>query len=54
VPSTWLVVVSVKVTLPVGVPPAPETVAVKVTAWPIALGFSDDVTAVVEVNLLTT
>jgi hypothetical protein len=31
VPSVWLVVVSVKVTLPVGVPPLPATVAVNVT-----------------------
>jgi len=31
VPSVWLVVVSVKVTVPVGVPPLPETVAVNVT-----------------------
>lgn len=31
VPSVWLVVLSLKVTVPVGVPPLPETVAVNVT-----------------------
>jgi hypothetical protein len=36
-----------KVTVPVGVPPLPLTVAVNVTDWPDVLGFSDDVTAVV-------
>ena len=31
------------VTLPVGVPDGAETVAVNVTAWPTADGFTDDV-----------
>ena len=35
-------------TEPPGVPPADVTVAVNVTDWPDADGFTDDVTAVVE------
>ena len=37
---------SLKVTVPVGVPPAPLTVAVKVTAWPPFAGLAEEVTAV--------
>jgi hypothetical protein len=36
-----------KVTVPVGVPLALVTVAVKVTDWPKTLGFTDEVTTVV-------
>jgi len=39
VPSVWLVVVSVNVTLPVGKPPALVTTAVKVTCWGNWLGL---------------
>jgi len=46
-----------KVTVPVGVP-APgatgETVAVNVTDWPKIEGFTDEVTVVTELALLTT
>src|ERR1019366_3141171 len=45
------------VTDPVGVPPpgaTGETVAVKVTDWPKTEGFTDEVTAVVVLALLTT
>src|SRR5438105_2699467 len=38
---------SKKVTVPVGCPPAPHTVAVNVTAWPNCEGLADDVTVVV-------
>jgi hypothetical protein len=39
----------VKVTVPVGVPvpPVGVTVAVKVTGWPILLGFTEDASVVV-------
>src|SRR5437762_1842901 len=37
---------SVKVTVPVGVPAPPLTVAVNVTAWPDSDGFSDEARAV--------
>jgi len=47
VPSVWLVLLSLKVTVPVGVPPLPETVAVNVTDWPTALGFGEPATVVV-------
>ena len=45
------------VTVPVGVPvpgATGDTVAVKVTDWPEAEGFCDEVTVVVEFVLLTT
>jgi hypothetical protein len=45
-----------KVTVPVGVPAPGETaltVAVKVTAWPVADGFTDEVTVVELFALLT-
>jgi hypothetical protein len=45
-----------KVTVPVGVPAPGETaltVAVKVTAWPVADGFTDEVTVVKLPALLT-
>jgi hypothetical protein len=42
---------SLKVTVPVGVPPV--TVAVKVTAWPNVLGLGEDVSAVADVVWLT-
>jgi hypothetical protein len=44
-PST--VAPSLNVTDPVGVPPPPVTVAVKVTAWPNVLGLSDEISDVV-------
>jgi hypothetical protein len=43
---------SLKVTLPVGVPGEPLTVAVNVTAWPKLLGLAEDVTVVVVVGAL--
>ena len=49
VPVPRVVAPSLKVTLPVGVPPGPVTVAVKVTTSPNVLGFGDD-DNVVEVN----
>ncbi len=45
VPSTWLL--SLKVTVPVWVPLAAVTVAVKVTASPTTAGLADVVTVVV-------
>ena len=44
VPST--VPPSLNVTVPVGVPPVPVTVAVKVTGWPALLGFCEEVSVV--------
>lgn len=44
VPST--APLSLNVTVPVGVPPVPVTVAVKVTGWPTLLGFSEEVSVV--------
>lgn len=41
-----VVLPSLKVTVPVGVLPLPNTVAVKVTGWPNADGFRDDIRAV--------
>ena len=37
---------SLKVTVPVDVPPGALTVAVKVTGWPYADGFSEEASAV--------
>jgi hypothetical protein len=37
-----------KITTPVGVPPLPATVAVKVTGWPATLGFGDEARVVVD------
>jgi len=46
-PVPSVVAPSLKVTLPVGVPAAVEvTVAVKVTDWPLADGFTEEVSAV--------
>jgi hypothetical protein len=54
VPSVWPVVVLVKVTEPVGVPPlAPETETVKETGWPKLLGFCDATKPVLVLALLT-
>jgi hypothetical protein len=47
------VVSSLKVTVPVGVPPPLETVAVKVTDCPKVDGFCEELTAVVVSALLT-
>ena len=44
---------SVKVTVPVGVPPGPDTVAVNVTGCPNVLEGDDEVSAVVDVAWLT-
>jgi hypothetical protein len=44
-----LVAPSKNVTVPVGVPEAVATVAVKVTLWPNVDGFKDEVTVVVVV-----
>jgi hypothetical protein len=43
-----------KVTAPVGVPPGPVTVAVKVTDWPKVEGFGEADSAVALAALLTT
>lgn len=52
VPST--VVLSMKVTVPLGIPPAEGvTVAVKVTDWPNVEGFREELTAVVVAALFT-
>jgi hypothetical protein len=42
-----------KVTVPVGDPPDPLTVAVKVMDWPKALGLAEELSAVVEEVWLT-
>jgi hypothetical protein len=42
-----------KVTDPLGVPPAPVTVAVKVTASPTLLGFFEDLSVVAEFDTPT-
>ena len=47
VPVPSVVAPSLKVTVPVGVPPAPVTVAVNVTDCPNTEGFSEDVSVVV-------
>jgi len=53
-PSVSEVVMSTKVTVPLGVPPAlAVTVAVNVTDVPVATGLSDDTTEVVVLALLT-
>jgi hypothetical protein len=49
VPSVWLVVVSVKMTLPVGRPPALVTTAVKVTGWVNWLGLFGSIVVVVAI-----
>jgi len=48
-----VVLPSRKVTVPVGVPVVPVTVAVKVTESPKVDGFFDDDTAVFDVNALS-
>ena len=50
-----LVVPSVKVTVPVGVaaPLCPDTVAVKLTAWPKVLGLGDPASVVVLAPFVT-
>ena len=47
VPAPKLVVPSMNTTVPVGVPPAPVTVAVKVTAPPAIEGFCEEVSVLV-------
>ena len=47
VPVPMLVLPSKNVTVPVGTPPAPETVAVKVTVCPQRRGISDEARVVV-------
>jgi len=57
IPVPIEVPLSRKVTVPVGVPaPGAEAVmvAVKVTDWPKTEGFTEEMTAVVELSLLTT
>lgn len=51
VPVPIAVVPSLKVTIPVGVPPLPVTIAVNVTDWPNIEGLADEVT-VADVGLL--
>src|SRR6266581_2818965 len=54
VPVPSVVVPSLKVTVPVGVPRLwSETVAVKVTDWPNTEGFVEEVNVVVVLSLLT-
>jgi hypothetical protein len=54
VPVPMVVDPSLKVTVPLGLPPkAPVTVAVKVTACPLVDGFGEDVSFVVVVALFT-
>jgi hypothetical protein len=56
VPVPRVVLPSLKVTVPVGVPAPGEgtlTVAVKVTDWPQTEGLADETTAVVVPALLT-
>ncbi len=53
VPVPSVVAPSLKVTVPVGVPPAPVTVAVKVTDWPKVEGLADEPSAVVVSALAT-
>ena len=53
-PEPMFVAPSKKFTVPVGVPPPEVTVAVKVTEVPNVEGFSDEVSAVVELAALTT
>ena len=48
VPVPSVVAPSLKVTVPVGVTPAPATVAVKVIACPSRLGLADDATVVAD------
>ena len=52
VPVPSVVAPSLNVTVPLGVPPLPVTVAAKVTACPNVLGFGDEV-RVVEVGAPT-
>jgi hypothetical protein len=47
VPMPRLMAPSLKTTIPVGMPPLPLTVAVKVTPLPASAGFCEDVTDVV-------
>jgi hypothetical protein len=54
VPVPSVVTPSRNVTVPVGVPPAPLTVAVKVTDCPATDGFTEEVSAVVLVFVFTT
>jgi hypothetical protein len=46
VPVPRFVPPSIKVTVPVGVPPVPVTVAVNVTDWPAVEGFREELRAV--------
>ena len=52
-PEPSVLLPSLKVAVPVGVPPEPVTVAVKVTDWPHTDGLSEEMT-VVEVSALLT
>ena len=55
VPVPSVVAPSRNVTMPVGVPPVPVTVAVKVTDWLTVEGLTDEVSAVVlALRLFTT
>jgi hypothetical protein len=49
IPVPRVVVPSVNVTVPVGVPPVPVTVAVKVTCWPSVDGFGEEMRLVEDV-----
>jgi hypothetical protein len=53
VPVPSVVPASLKVTVPVGGPPEPLTVTVKVTDWPKALGLTEELSEVVEDAWLT-
>ena len=54
VPVPRVVVPSLNVTVPVGVPLDEVTVAVNVTDWPNVEGLADDVSAVLVLTSLTT
>jgi hypothetical protein len=47
VPDPIIAAPSMKVTDPVGVPPLPDTFAVKLTGWPKTLGLGEAIIAVV-------
>src|SRR5205807_3291232 len=53
VPVPSVVVPSLKVTVPVGVPPLPVTVAVNVTGWPAAEGLTLEVSVAVDATSVT-